>query len=73
MAYKNSEGYSGPTAGDAEAKVRKREKRLQAMQDIEDYEHLCRTFRAQAAELGFRFPSDIWLICNRNGKYHKGN
>ncbi|MDR2043585.1 MAG: hypothetical protein LBQ15_04310 [Clostridium sp.] len=74
--YKNAEGYSDPMAGNAESNVNKcelrKQKRLEAMQATEDYEQLCRDFRAKAEERGFHFINDIWLVNDMTGRVHRG-
>lgn len=76
MSYKNSEGYPDPTAGEAESNIKKQEKknlkRPESMQEIDNYEQLCRTIRRQVEDSGFHFLSDIWLVCNKTGRLHKG-
>lgn len=72
--YRNSEGYSDPSAGEALAAIareRRRERRLERMQAVEDYENLCRQFRKMAEVQGFEFPSTIWLINSKTGEYFK--
>ena len=68
--YKNSEGYSDPSAGKALAAIARddrRERRLERMQAQEDYEHLCRKFKRMAEESGFEFPGQIWLRNKKSG------
>ena len=68
--YKNSEGYSDPSAGKALAAIARddrRERRLERMQAQEDYEHLCRQFKRMAEESGFEFPGQIWLRNKKSG------
>ena len=68
--YKNSEGYSDPSAGKALAAIARddrRERRLERMQAQEDYEHLCRQFKGMAEESGFEFPGQIWLRNKKSG------
>ena len=74
IKHKNGSGYKDPSAGEAFANIereRRREQRLQKMQALEDYEHLCRQFRALAEGAGFRFPSQIWLVHDESGKLYK--
>lgn len=68
--YKNSEGYSDPSARKALAAIARddrRERRLERMQAQEDYEHLCRQFKRMAEESGFEFPGQIWLRNKKSG------
>ena len=68
--YKNSEGYSDPSAGKALAAIARddrRERRLERMQAQEDYEHLCRQFKRMAEESGFEFPGQIWPRNKKSG------
>ena len=68
--YKNSEGYSDPSAGKelaAIARDDRRERRLERIQAQEDYEHLCRQFKRMAEESGFAFPGQIWLRNKKSG------
>lgn len=68
--YKNSEGYSDPSAGKALAAIARddrRERRLERMQAQEDYERLCRQFKRMAEESGFEFPGQIWLRNKKSG------
>ena len=74
MTYRNSEGYSDPSAGKALANIardsrreQKRLERLERMQAQEDYEHLCRQFKRMAEEYGFEFPGQIWLRNTKSG------
>ena len=53
--YKNSEGYSDPSAGKALAAIAR------------DDEHLCRQFKRMAEESGFEFPGQIWLRNKKSG------
>lgn len=72
--YRNSEGYSDPSAGEALANIARedrRERRLERMQAQEDYEHLCRQFKRMAAESGFEFPGQIWLRETKTGRIFK--
>lgn len=68
--YRNSEGYSDPSVGEALAAIARddrRERRLERMQAQEDYEHLCRQFKQMAEEKGFAFPGQIWLKDMKSG------
>lgn len=71
MTYRNSEGYSDPSAGKALANIardsRREQKRLERIQAQEDYEHLCRQFKRMAEEYGFEFPGQIWLRNTKSG------
>ena len=72
--YKNSEGYSDPSAGKALANVerdRRRGQRLELIQTREDYERLCCQFRKMANAVGFKFPGQIWLVYENTGDYFK--
>lgn len=72
--YKNSEGYSDPSAGRAFANIKREERRdrkLEQMQVQEDYECLCRQFRKIAEDKGFIFPGQIWLQEIKTGRIYR--
>lgn len=60
-----------PSAGGKADKDRRREKRLEKIQQLEDYEQLCREFRKRAAEKGYTFPDRCWLLHEKTGRIFK--
>lgn len=71
MAYRNSEGYSDPCAGEALGRItresRIERKTLDRKERQKDYDRLCRHFRKVAREYGFEFPGQIWLRSKKSG------
>ena len=70
--YRNYSGYRDPSAGKAITNTdrrqrRKRQRQLDKMDAIEDYERLCREFRQMAEAKGFSFYSTIWMKHHKTG------
>ena len=77
MTYRNSEGYSDPSAGKALANIardsRREQRKFERKQAKENYELLCRQFKRAAEEYGFEFPGQIWLRDIKSGFIYKSN
>lgn len=73
--YRNSEGYSDPTAEEALRNIardnRRAAKEIERLKARENYERLCNQMRRLAEENGFEFPGDIWLRDKKTGLIYK--
>ncbi|MCC8046720.1 MAG: hypothetical protein LIP12_14750 [Clostridiales bacterium] len=74
-SYKNSEGYSDPTAGEALGRIardnRRAAKEKERLEARKRFECLCSLMKQLADESGFDFPGEIWLKDRKTGWIYK--